>query len=328
MRVILTVANPARRARLENRLRVVPSVELIKVASNLMEAHQVAEQFPLDIAVFSGSVTGMPGFEVLTHLLDARKVGIALFVDGAATAHQVPATLAKHPVALVSEDMSDDDLLAGLGTTRVFQVTGTPLPAAAKEAQQGQLIMIGASTGGVEALIEVLSNFGRETPPTMIVQHTGGSFSGGLAKLLDSKTEATVREAEDGLVLQRGMVVIGPGDKRHLHARVTGNVIRCRLVAGAEISGHRPSVDALFRSGVPAASRIAAAILTGMGKDGAEGLLALRNAGARTFGQNQETSLVYGMPRMAKQNGAVERQLPLEKIGPALIAASLERSTA
>lgn len=191
-----------------------------------------------------------------------------------------------------------------------------------------RLIMIGSSTGGVEALIKVLACFEEISPPVFIVQHTGESFSPGLARVLNEKSPLTVAEAQHGMAVEPGMAVIGPGASKHLEVRMRGDLPVCSLVSAPEISGHRPSVDALFRSGVPFASAIVAAILTGMGRDGAAGLLALKEAGARTFGQDKETSLVYGMPKVAAELKAVQQQLPIDQIGPALIAACSEASAA
>lgn len=179
--------------------------------------------------------------------------------------------------------------------------------------------MIGASTGGVDALLTVLKDFPDNAPPTMIVQHTGGGFTDSLVKLLDRCAAVEVAQAHDGEFLRHGRVYIAPGDTHHLQLS-RGPQPRCQLRSGPPISGHRPSVDALFLSGVAAAPRISAAILTGMGKDGAEGLLALRQGGATTFGQDAQSAVVYGMPRVAKEIGAVGRQLSIHDIGPELLA--------
>ncbi|MEM9320271.1 MAG: CheB methylesterase domain-containing protein [Pseudomonadota bacterium] len=314
------------------RLEKLSGVTVSKSAANLTEAYHEAEHHPPAIAVFGKSLTLLPEFEVLHYVLRALHVRITVFVDTKGAS--LPAGLTGQDIALIDESMSDAELHAALTpgarpapvapASRISQPTG----ARAIGAAPGRLIMIGSSTGGVEALIDVLSNFDATSPPTMLVQHTGGTFSGGLARLLDGKTNAKVLEAEHNMVVKSGMVVLAPGDAAHLQVQMQGTTVRCKLVGAPEIGGHRPAVDALFRSGVAHAPKIAAAILTGMGKDGAEGLADLRKAGARTFGQDQETSLVYGMPKVAADIGAVERQLPLGKIGPALISASSERTVA
>ena len=184
---------------------------------------------------------------------------------------------------------------------------------------QKKLIVMGASTGGVEALLEVLSHFPADCPATAIVQHMPAGFTTSFAARLDKFCAATVREARDGDTLRPGYVFLAPGGGAHL--QVTGrHEWRCRLVEDALASGHRPSVDRLFQSAARAAGKDAvAALLTGMGRDGAAGLLDLHQGGAITIGQDETSSVVYGMPRAAFELGAVASQLPLEKIGAELV---------
>jgi two-component system chemotaxis response regulator CheB len=178
----------------------------------------------------------------------------------------------------------------------------------------GRTIAIGSSTGGVEALLTILSEFPADCPPTVVTQHMPASFTHSFADRLNRSCAAQVSEAVDGDVLAPGRIFIAPGGDRHLE--VTGtSTLRCRLVDAGPVSGHRPSVDVLFNSLAAATGeRTLGIILTGMGRDGAQGLLALRKAGARTLGQDEASSVVYGMPKVAFDIGAVERQLPLRKI--------------
>ena len=179
-------------------------------------------------------------------------------------------------------------------------------------------ILIGASTGGVDALILVLSEFPEDCPPTIIVQHTGKDFVQGLSQLLDQKTKAQVQVASSYQSVIAGNIYIAPGGDHHLV--LTGSTgSRLKALGQSPDCGHRPTVDRLFGSAVPIAPFISAAILTGMGADGARGLKQLRDAGARTFGQNRATSTVYGMPRAAMELGAVERELPISQMARALL---------
>jgi two-component system chemotaxis response regulator CheB len=184
----------------------------------------------------------------------------------------------------------------------------------------GKLIAIGSSTGGVEALLTVLSNFPPNCPPTVITQHMPATFTRSFAARLDRISGAHVEEATDGAPLQQGRVYLAPGGETHLEVVRAGG-LRCRLREADLISGHRPSVDALFHSVAHAAGPGAVGvILTGMGRDGAAGLKAMRDAGARTLGQDEATCVVYGMPRSAHEIGAVQRQLSLAEIGPAILS--------
>ncbi len=197
-------------------------------------------------------------------------------------------------------------------------------PATKHEAAQN-FILVGSSTGGVDALIQILRHFGPDCPPTLIVQHTGSQFAQSLIRLLDSATRAKVVAAQDGALLERGVVYLSPSTEQHL-CLADNLPQRIALSQAPPRTSHRPSVDALFESAVPHAANATAAILTGMGKDGAHGLLALRKAGAQTVGQDEGTSIVYGMPRVAQALGGVARALPITEIGPALLRAAIQRT--
>ncbi len=180
-------------------------------------------------------------------------------------------------------------------------------------------VAIGASTGGVEALREVISALPRDCPATLISQHMPGGFTHSFAERLDSVAAVSVLEARDGIRVLPGHVYIAEGE-RHLELVRSGGNYHCRVHDGPLVSGHRPSVDVLFRSMAAAAGPNAiGVILTGMGRDGAEGLKEMRDAGAVTIGQDEATSLVYGMPRAAKSMNAVSKELPLNQIAGEII---------
>lgn len=179
-------------------------------------------------------------------------------------------------------------------------------------------ILIGASTGGIDALTTILRHFPKDCPPTAIVQHTGQNFSETLVRLLDRNCVADVVLAETGLEMQPGRIVLAGGIDGHLKLEHRNTTI-CKVVRGPATSGHLPSIDEMFMSAIPFAAQVIAVLLTGMGRDGATGLLNLRQAGATTIGQDQATSVVYGMPRVAHELGAVQYQMALPDIGPAIL---------
>jgi len=187
-------------------------------------------------------------------------------------------------------------------------------------------VAIGSSTGGVEALIEVISRFPKNCPATVITQHMPPHFTTSFADRLDRLCQPRVTEARDGAVLGPGQVYLAPGGEAHLE--VTGlGTLRCRLNRSDLVNGHRPSVDMLFRSVAQTVRQNAiGVILTGMGRDGASGLLEMRKSGASTIGQDEASSVVYGMPRVAHEIGAVERQFSLNTIGQEIIALCESRS--
>ena len=177
-----------------------------------------------------------------------------------------------------------------------------------------RIVAIGASTGGVEALMTLLSAYPENCPPTVVVQHMPATFTTSFAARLDNICAARVSEAEHDMPLKPGHVYIAPGGERHLMIR-GDKLPHCRLIDANPVSGHRPSVDVLFRSvGQSVGDRAVGVILTGMGRDGAAGLLEMRENGCRTIGQNEASCVVYGMPRAAHEAGAVEEVLPLERI--------------
>jgi len=187
-----------------------------------------------------------------------------------------------------------------------------------------QVIAIGSSTGGTEALHYLLSHLPADLPAILIAQHIPPVFSRLFAERLDAQTAFTVKEAESGDVLEAGKVFVAPGD-RHLRLKRQAGRYLAELVDSEKVNGHRPSVDVLFESVAEAAGdKAVGIILTGMGADGARGLLSMRRKGARTIGQDEQSSVVYGMPKVAYEIGAVEKQAPLSEI-PDLLLEALSR---
>jgi len=182
-----------------------------------------------------------------------------------------------------------------------------------------QLIVIGSSTGGIEALRTVLPRFPATMPPVVVVQHISAYFSKVVAERLDAVCAMKVLEAEDGMTLERGTCVIAPGDF-HLAVGWRGDAYRTRLLQSPAVHHCRPSVDVLFRSAAEAAGkRVIATLLTGMGSDGAIGMQAVRRAGGSTIAEHEQTCVVYGMPKAAIGLGVVDMVLPLPKIADAIM---------
>jgi len=184
-----------------------------------------------------------------------------------------------------------------------------------------KVIAIGASTGGTEALARILPAFPPATPGIVVVQHMPAGFTASFASRLDSLCAMEVREAAGGERVRPGLILIAPGGERHMKIRRSGGQYLVALESGDKVSGHRPSVDEMFSSVAGHAGKNAvAALLTGMGRDGAEGLLEIRKAGGRTVAQDEATSVVFGMPKAAWENGGAERLLSLEEIPAEIMA--------
>jgi Chemotaxis response regulator containing a CheY-like receiver domain and a methylesterase domain len=182
-----------------------------------------------------------------------------------------------------------------------------------------RVILLGSSTGGTEALREILTALPGDLPGIAIVQHIPAHFSKAFADRLNNSCAFAVREAVDGDRLTPGLALIAPGNF-HMMLQWAGDCYRVRVTDGPTVWHQRPAVDLLFKSAADIAGPHAiAGILTGMGKDGAEGLLRLREKGATTFAQDEATSVVYGMPRVAWENGAAQRQIALDHIADYLV---------
>ncbi|MBO9723412.1 MAG: chemotaxis response regulator protein-glutamate methylesterase [Novosphingobium sp.] len=184
------------------------------------------------------------------------------------------------------------------------------------------VVCLGASTGGTEALREVLEALPANAPGVVVVQHMPENFTRAFAKRLNSLCEVDVKEAVDGDPVLRGHVLIAPGGK-HLMLERQGARYHVSVKDGPLVSRHRPSVDVLFRSAARSAgSNAVGVIMTGMGDDGARGLLEMKQAGARTFAQDEATSIVFGMPREAIARGAADRVIPLGSIAREVLTAT------
>lgn len=197
------------------------------------------------------------------------------------------------------------------------QALSTPMTSAARD----RIVAIGASTGGTEALYEIIRKFPRDMNGTVVVQHMPPVFTRMYAERLNQSCAMEVLEARDGDAVEAGRVLIAPGDI-HIQVVRKGSGYVVRYADKDKVNGHRPSVDVLFDSvALTAGAAGVGVILTGMGNDGAKGLLAMRQKGACTIGQSEETCVVYGMPKVAWEIGAVEHRLPLKDIADRVLRA-------
>jgi len=187
-------------------------------------------------------------------------------------------------------------------------------------ASSKNVIAIGASTGGTEAIIEVVKHFPANTPGVVIVQHMPPVFTKMYAERVDRICMMSVKEAKNGDRVSTGTMLIAPGGDEQMYLRQDASGYYVHISPGAKVSGHCPSVDVLFDSVSKIAGRNAVGvILTGMGADGAKGLTTMKQTGAHTIGQDEESCVVYGMPMEAYKRGGVSEQLPLSKIGSAVL---------
>jgi two-component system chemotaxis response regulator CheB len=196
-----------------------------------------------------------------------------------------------------------------------------PAPSRAMARTTEKIVCIGASTGGTESLREVLTALPVTSPGIVIVQHMPELFTAAFARRLDSMSEIEIKEAQDGDAVLPGRALIAPGN-RHMLLQRSGARYHVAVKDGPLVSRHRPSVDVLFRSAAQyAASNAVGIIMTGMGDDGAKGLLEMKKAGAYTIAQDEESCVVFGMPKEAIALGAAEKIIPLDRLAAEILRA-------
>jgi len=195
-----------------------------------------------------------------------------------------------------------------------------PIPSVPRGVATNKIIFVGASTGGTEALKHFLLGMPADCPPILVVQHMPETFTASFAKRLDSLCAPRVIESKGNEKVEAGTVYIAPGHS-HLQVRKTASGLVTELLQTPPVNRHRPAVDVLFHSAAQLVGRNAlGVILTGMGKDGAQGMLAMHQAGARTYGQDEASCVVYGMPREAAQIGAVDEVVSLDEMSRRVLA--------
>ncbi len=330
VRVLIVDDSPTMRGLIMAALRRDPEIEVVGSAADPLEARALIKELNPDVITLDVEMPNMNGLEFLEKIMRLRPMPVVmvstLTQSGAEITLQALEMGAVDAVgkpgagATAAEAFAELTLkvkTAARSRVRAREPLSAPRPNADYRAAPDHVLAIGASTGGVEALLTILSAFPANCPATVITQHMPATFTPSFAARLDKASAATVTEAVDGALLMPGHIYLAPGGVAHLE--VSGVTPRCRLIPGDTVSGHRPSVDVLFRSVARLRRPMTGVILTGMGRDGADGLLAMRQAGARTLGQDEASSVVYGMPRVAHEIGAVERQLPLHRLSSAIL---------
>ena len=308
-----------------------PRIEIIGTAFNAVDALAKVGQLKPDVITSDIEMPGMNGMEFLKKLLPKYPLPVILV---SSLNLRVFDALSAGAVDFVRkpEPGRNDAFIASL-TQKVIAASGAKVrsaPASITQAgpvaQLGNrpglnnvIIALGASTGGTEATLEVLKRLPADIPGMLITQHMPTGFTQMYAERLNRLCNMEVREARNGDEIRRGLVLLAPAD---LQMRVVRSGVKYTVTCtpGEKVSGHRPSVDALFSSmAEQVRCKMVGIIMTGMGRDGADGLLRMRKAGAYTIGQDKESCVVYGMPMVAQQIGAVQIQASCENIAAVLL---------
>ncbi|WP_380877765.1 chemotaxis response regulator protein-glutamate methylesterase [Sphingomonas sp. DBB INV C78] len=329
VRTLIVDDSPTMRALLAGLLRRDPEIEVVGTADRASVARQMIKDLDPDVVTLDIEMPEMNGLDFLDKIMRLRPTPVVMVstltragADATLRALELGAVdcYPKPEGGMADLMCLDDGVLAGKvkqaarSRRRARLEPSTPIAPQADFAWNGRYLAIGASTGGVEALGTLLARFPENCPPTLIVQHMPPLFTTCFAGRLDNTIAPRVVEMQDDDLLEQGTVYIAPGGTRHAMVRGSQKP-HVRLVEAPPINGHCPAVDVLFRSVAQClGERAVGIILTGMGNDGAQGLREMREVGASTIGQNEASSLIYGMPRVAAQIGAVEEELALDRI--------------
>jgi len=312
-------------------------MEVVAVAPDPLVARDLIKQHDPDVLTLDVEMPRMDGLDFLERLMRLRPMPVLMVSSltqagsevtlralelGAVDFLQKPALGIRSGMIEYSELIAEKIRAAARSRPRRIQAGGrdAPKPLKSVMVSSEKLVILGASTGGPEAIRQVLEPLPANCPAILIAQHMPGGFTRSFAQRLDKLCRIAVKEAEDGERVLPGHAYIARGD-RHLKLVRSGANYVVRLDEGPPVNRHRPSVDVLFHSAATQAGRNAIGVLlTGMGKDGAAGLLAMRRAGATTLAQDEDTSLVFGMPREAIAIGAATETVPLEQVAPRMMA--------
>ncbi|QUM86911.1 chemotaxis response regulator protein-glutamate methylesterase [Moritella sp. 28] len=309
-------------------------IDVVGSAVDPFDAREKIKKLQPDVLTLDVEMPGMNGLSFLDNLMRLRPMPVVMV--STLTSKGAPVTLkalelgAFDFIAKPTDNSAQsfgyfgDELcakvkLASNANLRVMKTPVIALPAS-QEIQAERLIAIGASTGGTEALRELLTPLAPPFPPVVVTQHIPKNFSGAFAKRLNDNCRLTVIEVTSEQIIEPNHVYIAPGDC-HLKVHKSGRRYTCQLFDGPAVNRHKPSVDVLFDSvATTYGAKAIGVMLTGMGKDGAEGLLSMRQTDAVTIAQDEASSVVWGMPGAAVQLGAVMDILSLPLIAPKLAA--------
>ncbi|MEH6476807.1 MAG: chemotaxis response regulator protein-glutamate methylesterase [Sneathiella sp.] len=315
-----------------------PGIEVVGVAPDPITAREMIKTLNPDVLTLDIEMPKMDGIAFLEKIIALRPMPVVMI----SSLTQEGAEIALRALEIGAVDYiakPTADVQVGLKAKAAEVISKVKIAARANVSVQAnkstapkanisyssyktteQVILIGASTGGVEALRQIITALPPNSPAVLVTQHMPATFTTSFADRLDKLSKVTVAEASPNQRVLPGHVYIAPGG-RHLELARSGANYTCHLHDGENVSGHKPSVNVLFESGAKVAgSNAIGVILTGMGRDGAEGLLSMRQAGAHTIGQDEASCVVYGMPRAAFELGAVSKQYPISVMATAIFS--------
>ncbi len=345
VKVLVVDDSPLMRQMLTSILSSDPDIEVVGQAADAYQARELIKALNPDVLTLDIEMPGMNGIQFLSNLMRLRPMPVVMV--SALTSEGSSATLDALELGAVDfiekPKVKTDEVLdnytrgilakvknAAAASVKNFRPHVAPAPASTRNSLErlqskvsltaGKLVAIGSSTGGTEALKEVLTRFPKNMPPVVITQHIPPAFSASFAERMNLICEVDVVQAEDGMDVVPGRVYIAPGD-RHLVLRKAGTRLYCHLDDSEPVNQHKPSVEVMFDSiHKIAPAKTVAVMLTGMGDDGANAMVRLKEAGSFTIAQDEATSVVWGMPGQAYKRGAVMALKPLQEIANEVIS--------
>ncbi len=327
-------------------LNQAPDIKVVGVADDPYDARDKIKQLQPDVLTLDVEMPRMNGIAFLKNLMRLRPMPVVMV--STLTEKGAPVTMEALELGAVDfvpkpkmnvetelvgyrEEIHEKIRAAALSRVRSLtehksqQSAGSTLTNLEQlKFQQRFIVAIGASTGGTEAIKQVITRFPKHFSPVVITQHIPPVFSSSFAQRMDGACQMHVQEATDGMPVEAGNIYIAPGD-HHLEVVMKSGRMYCHVFQGEKVNRHRPSVDVMFNSVMNSAGmHSTAAILTGMGSDGAQSLLAMKQSGIKTIAQDEESCVVYGMPRAAAELNAATKIAPLDRIADLLMRTALK----
>lgn len=320
------------------------NLEVVGEAADAFEARERIKELKPDVVTLDVEMPKVSGLTFLERLMEHAPMPVVMVSSSTAAGSEAAlealslgaVDCLEKPMGMVSEklrrNMTRRILAAALSRVqpRVATPVQTPTSGFGACDRNMPVVLIGSSTGGVAALEQLLPGLDADGPPVVIVQHMPGDFLTSFALRMNRQLSRKVSQSREGMTLSRGDIVFAPAAGQHTEISLVGGTWRLHMRDNTEDALHCPSVDVLFHSAARHGDRIVGVMLTGLGRDGAEGMLAMHQHGARTVCQDEATCVIYGMPKTAKQLGAVDTELPLSKIADEvnLLARKLGQSLA
>ncbi|WP_420862343.1 CheB methylesterase domain-containing protein [Algirhabdus cladophorae] len=317
--------NVLRAMRRSSGLRFLGRSETLSAARRQIEYNRPS------VILISSKFLSDPDFEAATTLFLYMEVRWLVFEDEGCQQHAVPLRKHRSDLFVIPLNATQSFIEHQIAAVCHAHWNGgkSEPPASRNEHIQkwNKSVFIGSSTGGIGALISILKTYPKICPPTVIVQHTGTQFIPSLVNLLNSKTASRVECFSSNTALKAGHIYLAGGSRQHLEITVSSQTQRGILTPPGPKDLHVPSIDTLFSSASKLAENAIGVLLTGMGKDGSVGLGKMRAAGACTIVQDEKTSTIYGMPKIAWETGAAEFKLPIQNIGPKILESAQTKSS-